>query len=225
VPDVVYGELVDEVLSNMDAHSQTLLSKFTGPPVLASDVAFEHLNQLLQRNAVPLAWTSKGFASRGDLIIASSVEAPAKEVLKDERLADVAGPYYQSIAAVTQGAATDAVRLAHASVEAMLVHCVDVLAPRRENKNRTVDVMFKALVEVGALRTENREIIAAASAVRNKTLAGHGGGRTPDLPEAKACCAAAAVAIVFLADLIDLPGAAEQPATATAKSVHLSSRE
>ena len=88
--------------------------------MLGSDAAALHLNELLRHNAIPMAW-DRGFTERGDALVASAIEVPVRDLLRNNGfLSGVAQLFDDAASAHARRNAKGAVDSASRAVERML---------------------------------------------------------------------------------------------------------
>lgn len=201
VPDTMFERVVHALLDRLDRHG--MQGEWDNETMLASDAAVIHLDELLRHNAIPMAWNG-GFVERGDALVATFVEAPVRDLLRNNGLlSGVAELFDDATSAHARSDAKGAVDNAHRAVERMLHVALEASGTEVPSK-ATPQTMFDALKVGGHVRRHHEPAVLAASRIRNTTNAGHEARPDPERRDGEVAVAAAATAIVFLGTVLPL---------------------
>jgi hypothetical protein len=125
---------------------------------------------------------------------------PALDALDDSRLSNARNHFQEGLRRLQEPDADKAVDETRQAVEAAMLAVIDAhVGATRPDRNQPQD-LFNALVEgtTGVERTAE-ELVLAAPRFRGRTSAGHAGGATVTIEEARAAVASGAASLLYLA--------------------------
>ncbi|HTX10391.1 MAG TPA: hypothetical protein VME22_17340 [Solirubrobacteraceae bacterium] len=165
----------------------------------------ERLIELFVGNGVPWELDEEGrFVPSGSPTVTAAAVQPAMDVLDDPRLTDARGHLIEAQRRLREPDPEEAVDEARQAVEAAMLAVLDAHGIPWPG-TRTPDQLYNALAPTDptaprAMSRDAIELVLAAPRFRGRTAAGHAGGAPVTLGEAEATVAAAAAALLYLAD-------------------------
>ena len=161
--------------------------------------------ELFVSNGVPYELDDAGqFVPSASPTVSVAAVEPAMDVLHDPRLTDAREHLIEAQRRLREPDPEEAVDEARQGVEAAMLAVLDAHGLPRPG-TRTPDNLFNALAPSDesapqAMPRDAQELVLATPRFRGRTRAGHAGGAPVTLREAEAAVAAAAAAILYLAD-------------------------